>query len=661
MAADTAIEHFTEATLNITMNVHNFFLAATLSALIATYACSPQKAESRQDKDSTSFEMLLRLWPHHHLDSTLSNQLIDALKQYPGLFDEAWLCMSDDKAVLTDSVLEHSSDKMAQMAQRLREISVTPSIQGITLGHSDTFSGWNPELTPWGTMVGPDGARSSSIACPRQKAFQEYKAKEYALYAKKVKPNIIWLDDDLRLTYHTLPFACFCDTCIAEFNRENESDWTRESLVAALEENADGGELRSKWIRFGQESMAEVARAISHSVHEVSPDMRMGLQNTAFHRSLLEGKDWNPILKAMEEETGKAPASRPGNGFYNDHEPRGMINKAYDMARQIRRLDPDVKIIASEIEGYMHASAGKSYQGLCVESMLYLAMGCTQLSYSIIASAAEPMEWYASHYFKHLKEYRPSYEEYATFNEGTEPRGIDPFISRTVAMRTGSRGGSLFSWAYCNAGDFAASLAPYGIPFCPDGNHPTGYMMDDISVNTLSDEEIGHMLTKGAYLTRSGWEAAKQRGIDRHYSLTEAPEGISGAVFFVSDKGGRLAVVDDINTLMVSNAKRLEVLRICDWISEGKLPVIIETAAQMVAVPRVDSEGNLRSVTLLNCSIADWDPVEIRLRGCYDKSSFVWKEPLKKDVTLKAMKDGSDVILSVPGIAGWHIGWIAIR
>jgi hypothetical protein len=36
--------------------------------------------------------MHLRLWPAHHNDHELRDELMDALAQYEGLFDDAWLC-----------------------------------------------------------------------------------------------------------------------------------------------------------------------------------------------------------------------------------------------------------------------------------------------------------------------------------------------------------------------------------------------------------------------------------------------------------------------------------------------------------------------------------------------------------------------------------------
>ena len=141
------------------------------------------------------------------------------------------------------------------------------------------------------------------------------------------------------------------------------------------------------------------------------------------------------MFKAMEEETGMTPVSRPGHGFYADHEPRGMIRKGLGIARQVRRLEPGITEIAPEIEGYEHKATGKSPKSLGVETMYYLSLGATQMSYAIICAANEPLSWYADNYFKALSIWKPFAKEYASYNRGTHPSGIDPYISPNLVCR----------------------------------------------------------------------------------------------------------------------------------------------------------------------------------------------------------------------------------
>ena len=448
-----------------------FTRTCCLLGFLLSTACGSRTEKA--SPDYPEFKMIVRLWPDHHKDSALREELLQALKKYPDFCDEVWLCMEFE--TFSKEAHKESARAMAVAAERLRNAGIGVSIQGITLGHGDDFESGaarpHPELT-CGYIVDARNVRTVTSSCPRQQAFHDYLGETYALYAGLCRPSCVWLDDDLRVTYHApARQLCFCDTCLSLFNRQQGERWTRETLVEALDRNEGEGRLRRQWISFCQQSLAEVARTVARAVHEVSPGTRMGLQHANFHRELMEGRDWNPTLDALEEETGLAPASRPGNGFYDDHAPRGMLLKGYDMARQIRRLKPSVREIAAEVEGYRHRATGKSPHGLCVESMFYLAMGATQLSYAIICAASEPMQWYADNYFKSLSAWRPFYEQYVAFNRGTEPGGIDPYIGPDHALRDTEAGEPSLAWIATGAGDMIYDMATLGLPFCPDGNH----------------------------------------------------------------------------------------------------------------------------------------------------------------------------------------------
>ncbi len=616
------------------------------------------------DSTPSDFKMILRLWPAHHRDTVLRDELLQAIQAYPNTFEEVWLCAEFE--TLSMDAHRKSAVAMAVTAQKMRDMGITPSIQAITLGHGDSFENGSGELTPtgWGTITDANGIATRAGHCPRQPKYHEYLEEMYALYAGLCQPAVVWLDDDLRVTHHwPARQLCFCDTCIRKFNEQHGGQWNRETLVRALDENKDEGVVRQQWIAFSQESLAGVARTISRSVHRVSSKTRMGLQHANFHRELLEGRDWNPIFKAMKEETGLTPASRPGSGFYNDHSPREMVMKGYDMARQIRRLDPGIFEIASEIEGYRHYASGKSPHGLCVESLLYLSMGATQLSYAIVCSASEPMKWYADNYFKKLHQWRPAYEEYARFNEGTEPGGLDPYISPNHVIKKKRSGDTSFGWITTGANDPVFSLSFLGFPFCPDGNNPSALIMDAEAISGLTREEAIHFFQhRGILVDAPAWEYAQSLGLDTLLTAVPVPDGLTSVSCHLSPQGGRTAVVPSFNAA-ISNTQRLNLLHIADWTSSHQMPVIMETMAQAVVVPRIDKAGQLRSVTLLNCSISEQPETQLRLRGCDSskKQKFVWKKAGQQDVILPPRYDGTDVIIRIPTLEGWDIGWLAIK
>jgi len=660
---------------------------AALVAVACLFSCTSPSAPTAEED---GFRMMIRLWPAHHNDSTLTDQLIDAFRKYD-FCDEVWFCSSSPN---THAAAWHAPfvRNMGVAAEKMRAAGIIPSLQVVALGHGDgtvAFAPVKDSTIHWGTMVGPNGEITGSVNCPRQTAYLACMEEAFKPYVKAVRPHSIYLDDDLRMTSHQpAPMGCYCDTCITLFNRQHGYAFDRPSLVAALLANQGGGQVRRDWIAFGQESLAGVVRVISKGVHEASPETRIGLQHTSFQRQLLEGWDWNPMFRAMKEETGLDPVSRPGHGFYNDHSPRGMVSKGLELARQIRRLEPGITEIAPEIEGYQHKATGKSARSICLETMYYLSMGATQMSYAIICGNAEPVSWYADHYFKALSEWKPFAKEYAGFNLGTTPYGIDPYFSRDLVVRDVEPGEDPWAWSTTGTGSTAFSLEAYGIPFAPEDPRSPVLMLDAEGVRGMGDGELSSLLgSRDIVLDQGAWSRLERRGLTEGFVPAEMPVRDCGdydnpaitaggrysdalAGFrFMERNGVRLVVIpsfviDLIATPSFNGAWRLALLHAFDWASGDALPAVMESFSQTAVVPRADEQGCLRSVALLNCSIAPEESYTLRLRlGPREEKGapkFVWKKQGCRDKVLKAVRDGDDYLLTVPALEGWNFGWIAV-
>ena len=93
------------------------------------------------------------------------------------------------------------------------------------------------------------------------------------------------------------------------------------------------------------------------------------------------------------------------------------------------------------------------------------------------------------------------------------------------------------------------------------------------------------------------------------------------------------------------------------------MPVIMETMAQAVVIPRVGPGNSLRSVCFLNCSISEQPETHLRLRGCdpNKRQSFVWKRADRKDVTLRPEYEGSDVIIRIPPLEVLNKGLLEVK
>ena len=617
-----------------------------------------------QPEGCPEFKTIIRLWPNYHEDKDLRNQLVNAFRQYPEACDEVWLCTALPITVSLDKHQE-SALRVSELAEELRKIGIVPSLQTITVGHPENGSTPPDTNIHWQTVVGPGGERTVQQNCPRQKAFLQQVENAMEIYCKAVHPRVVWLDDDLRLTQrYPAVHSCYCDTCLNIFNERYGYVFDRTSLLNRMASNEDGGRLRHQWIDFCREGLACVATAAARGVKHASPETRMGLQHVNFHTSMLEGYDWNQIFDAYKKETGLVPCSRPGNGFYNDHEPRGMIVKGLDIARQIRRLNPDIVEIAPEIEGYLHRASGKSAHGICVETMFYLAMGATQMSYAIICSAEEPMEWYASHYFKHLQKWHEFAKEYVYFNWGTDPGGINPYLSPELNYCLPSPAENPLAWGNTSSGSQIYELAALGFPFCPDSKHPVALMLDAPGISGMENEEVMQLMQNNNLIVdQETWNILESRKLTEGLQHETMPEELAAYKGYSMPGGHRLVVCSyAIEPIGMSGKDRRTRLHAMDWASGNRIPVLLESSAQAVVVPRVDSSGNLRSVALLNCTISEEESYSLRLRlGEQRPHKYIWKKNGEKDQVLKARQEGQDVLLEVPNLEGWNFGWIAIE
>lgn len=629
--------------------------AAGLAFLLFAACGTP----SHQEVPDGEFRSIIRLWPAHHLNETLENQLVEAFKKYPRSCDEVWFCVEDDYRI-DPREREENRRKLDKAASDMRSLGIIPSLQTVTIGHPnpEAVSDSDTNIFGYRAITSPDGVRCATQTCPRDTAFLNMQAEYHAYYSETLQPENIFIDDDLRITQHyPAESICFCDSCLAGFNREYGYAYSRPGLLRALLDNE--ADVRQNWISFSQESLAMVGRYIAREVHKVSPGTHIGLQHVNFHFNLLEGWDWNKFFNAVEEETGLSPVSRPGHGFYNDHSPRQMIEKAYGISRQIARLSPSVSLIAPEIEGYLHKSTGKSPQSLCTETLLYLGMGANSMSYAIICGNNEPMDWYADTYFKALDKYHSLFTEYVAHNKGTLGGGIGSYISPDHVTRDVRPGESEWAWTSTRAGDSILEFAPLGVPFTPEAAATTASVVDCQALVGMSDQEISDLFAStGVVMDEAAWYEVSSRNIPG-LKPVPVPEGLTGVSCHESPTGKRLAVIP-VFSGDVNNAGRMNILRIFDWASEGRMRAILESPAQAVLVPRVTEEGLLRSVIFLNATISELPSATIRLRGCPGGSRFVWKSGGSRDVRLDARADGEDYIVTLPAVRAWDAGWIKV-
>ena len=113
----------------------------------------------------------------------------------------------------------------------------------------------------------------------------------------------------------------------------------------------------------------------------------------------------------------------------------------------------------------------------------------------------------------------------------------------------------------------------------------------------------------------------------------------------------------------MSSSALLNLRRKMDERSGGKAPIVVETPAVGLFLPRVAADGSLRSVAVVNARIDVQKPVRLRLRNVPSSvKSATWWAFHSKPVSLSVerLADGEAAVV-IPAISAWNCGWLAIE
>ncbi len=637
-------------------------------------------------------QLIIRLRAGHEAPEVWS-KLFEELKKNRAICDEVWFSTGTAYPELDEH--RKKSELFAGYAEELRKIGITPSlqIQG-TIGHSDrTFADNSLAGKNWGSYVGRCGVATRTCNCPRQLEFIAYMAEIARIYSQW-QPGSVWLDDDLRLSGHMNgndTAGCHCEDCISAFSKLEDRSFTREELVTACAADA---ELDRRWFAFAARSLTNLAEVIAESVQSVSPASRFGLQ----HGNRAERIT---ILKALAGKSGLRSGSRPGGGVDSDQEPHWLIDKAYLCSLQTY-TQPGYELISQvcpEIESYPRTFSCKTAHGLRIETMLYLTLGGgDSMSYFIMDPICETPEWYGKTLLAPLASDAPVFRDFIRRNENSIPCGVGRLERGCYTFRTQNLGFPLI-----------------GIPQAGYAPKSCCTQLTAFAVGEMDDAALEAALKKDIILDGKAAEAVISRGFGKYLNgitvsrfdqcffdfASDDPlnAGFEGAKNFpFSEDRYMLNIPDDANSRVLSNyldskkhdlgnasaiferpdgtrgaiigydgfhvrylaASRIIMLNnIADWVSHETLPAKPQEAIQCLIVPRVGKTGDLHTVTILNVTIDTHPQYRLLLRGVPEKSSIIWQVPSQAPQAVDFVREGSDVIVTVPEIPAWGIGYLA--
>lgn len=366
-------------------------------------------------------------------NNTPIEDYLESVNKYKGSCDEVWL--STIYGYPKIETHKQYAQSLGPYAKLLRENGIRVSLQlGNTLGHGQYMSeldcsGLVYDGSKVGNMVGYDGASSKYAFCYNDRVFIEYIKTCFNEYAF-LKPDCVWIDDDLRFMWHDpVDCGCFCEHCISTFNKKHGYAFDRESLVLNITNNST---IRKNYIEFMKESVGNFVEEICESFHTLSPDSNFGHQNCSI--TIPTGGN-SFIFDRMKKVTGKKPCFRPGGGAFNDAYPDTYIEKYVLRAMGIAQCAEDVSVIAPEVENIPFPSfGGKSHYGTCLETSVGLAGGANAMSYSLMQSPTESLDYYQET-LRLFTEHRNYWKTLIKLNENTHQVGMDYVIPNEAGTK----------------------------------------------------------------------------------------------------------------------------------------------------------------------------------------------------------------------------------
>ncbi|AZN41466.1 hypothetical protein [Paenibacillus albus] len=552
-----------------------------------------------------------------------------------------------------------------------------------TLGHMPEAWDWLSEL-PFQGAVGWDGKVASCSFCPNSLEFRAYIAHKYTM-AARAKPEFIWLDDDLRLFGIGVDYACFCDTCIRIYNVSHQFAYTRESLVGALN-SPEGKPLRERWVQQNIDTIASLLQHIAETVHLVDPQIELGLMTVSLNISTYTGADYEKWFTALN-----SMKARPGGGFFDDAKPFGFVRKAHEVNRQIAHYPDTVSDIQYELENFPYHRLSKSVHIAMLECTVAIASGTHGVAFNVLkgeeGSLAEFHEIMDA-----IEANKPLWTEMDRIAGNFVNVGLYPALSPLYEARRNVDSGSWFEPISVDNAPNVYILSEIGIPLSMDadqscvtvlsGNMAEGYtteeliamlsrgvLMDGKTVEILSTQGLGEYCGVSIQETydngvferfapdpiNSGFilenrdarnSMSKEKGyvlkplidevrvLSRLISYTKEELGPTSTLY-ENTLGGRIVVQGYVPWQLIhSGVKRTQLLRICDWLSYDRLPVVIDRCLKVVPFFKQAEDGSGWFLLLLSGSFDESGSFEVKLRTGAAKGTIC-----------ELLADGSSVIL----------------
>lgn len=568
-------------------------------------------------------------------------RVIEENASRPGSVDEYWFahCAGDEIDVCRERF---------RSLKPFREACVRHGIrfgfqQGVTLGHGpmDMSAPGRHRFTDAAWQVDAAG-RTMKMFCPRSPEVLAYEEDYVAALCEELQPVSLWLDDDLRLSYFKAD-GCFCDRCLAEFNRGRAKPVTRAELVRRLSGGAAKDAIRREWIDFCADSLAAYGAAARRGADRGCPSCMVAYQSID-PEYLKAGRDYLPLLKALAGGKGGRTAIRVGSCNYGEDLGEMMV-KLHAVAREAERCraaHETVAWVSYELETYMREILHKSAEAQLVESALALAVGCDALTeYRWDPSRDEPLTDYAE-FASALAAWRGYLERVASVTRRTRLGGLARFVGSDCDLTT----------RYTVRDGNDAVLAGLGVPVSVAESRVRTWYVDAQSLEEwrAGDEDILFANGATALVDAPSWKRFRE---------------LAGETGRKAVADGR-AVAFDLKHLQgtschePTDAERRALLDALDALKGETLPVRMERTHRFCLYPRTDADGRTVAVTVFNGSTGKAPPSALRIRRPAGKVA-AWVRPCETDMLAYVTPgEGDEIVVHIPALPARQVATVEL-
>lgn len=309
-----------------------------------------------------------------------------------------YVALSPDWYYMPDSVAyaREQRDQMLPYIERIREAGISyqlnfQNLVGSTLGGVDFRTKFE-----WENLIDHKGRESLGCGCPIGKKFREHAGERLRIWAE-TKPDVIWIDDDLRMHNHGTPilakmegesgyidYYCFCDEHLRRFNEQNGTDYDRETLVKEITLTGEPSSVRGQYMEFLSDTVVETAEWIRKTVQDISPQTRLAQMTSKPDVHAAEGRDWKEFLNSLCGDY--TPMVRAHFGPYMEKMPRDFT-RCYELLAQtmtqIGEVYPGDVEYCPEVENTRFTTWAKSANATAFQLALSAFMGCKGITLSI--------------------------------------------------------------------------------------------------------------------------------------------------------------------------------------------------------------------------------------------------------------------------------------